>query len=438
MALMFSVSGLRGVVDRDINESIVRFYSAGFVEFTRAKKIVIGRDTRASGSRFRRAVIAGAGSESDIIDLGIVPTPTVLFMVRKLRADCGIVITASHNPEQWNALKFVTRRGRFIDQNEFRRFSRFLTRDRIDAPRPRRRILQYRGAIEEHISDIYLKLHKPRFGFRVGVDAVNGAASRALPLLCEELGCKVIRMNCRYSPKFPRGPEPIRENLDGLASVVRRKRLDLGLACDPDGDRLAVVDESGRPVSEEMTLALAADFVMRLKKGPIVVNQSTTGLMEYIAGKHRQTLYRSKIGEGNVVAMMSKVNAVIGGEGNGGVIYPTMNYCRDALVAAALVLTMLKHTGMSPSELVRTYPSFYMIKKKMKIPLKPLERMMRQIERRIAGRVDRKDGLRIVGQDYWVHVRPSQTEPLIRIIGESPDEAKIKKMVKIVEQIIRQ
>ncbi|OGC41724.1 hypothetical protein A2Y85_04625 [candidate division WOR-3 bacterium RBG_13_43_14] len=362
----------------------------------------------------------------------------MLFMVRKLEADCGIIITASHNPEQWNALKFATGRGQFINQKEFRRFSGFLARFQDDEKKYPKQIVVYDNAIDVHIALIRRKMNKPVLDLKVGVDAVNGAAARALPLLCESLGCEVVRVNCRFSPKFPRGPEPVPENLSKLAEIVQRRHLDIGLACDPDGDRLAVVDELGRPVIEEKTLVLAADFVLRSKKGSIVVNLSTTALMEHIAAKYHQPLYRTAVGEGNVVARMLKENAVIGGEGNGGVIYPAINFGRDALAAAALILMMLKRSGKPLSTLLNNYPAFYMIKKKLKMSAAVFIQKISKLERKIPGRINRQDGLRFINRNYWVHIRPSQTEPLVRIIGESSDQQEIIKVIRTIVKIIKE
>lgn len=436
---MFSVSGLRGIVNRDINEAVVEYYARAFAKFTGAEKTVIGRDTRGSGFRFCKAAVRGVSSYgSNVIDLGIVPTPTVLLMVRKLKADCGIVITASHNPEKWNALKFVTERGQFMNQDEFKRFARLIDSSKNnDMVKRRTQISQYGEAINDHINSIYRKLNKPKLGLKVGVDAVNGAAARALPQLCEKLGCQVVRINCRYHSVFPRGPEPVPDNLRGLSSLIRRRHLDIGLACDPDGDRLATIDEFGQPVSEEMTLVLATDYVLTLRKGTVVTNLSTTALMDYVAARHHQFLYRTRVGEGNVVAKMMKEKSVIGGEGNGGVIYPVMNFGRDALVAAALILTMLKRSGKSLHEHVTGYPSMYMIKKRIKMKDLSFDRKLKMIEKEIPGKINRQDGLRITGSNFWVHVRPSQTEPLVRIIGEASDRRKINNVIRRIGSLIK-
>jgi phosphomannomutase len=358
-------------------------------------------------------------------------------MVRKFKADCGIIITASHNPEKWNALKFVTRRGQFMNQDEFRRFSRLLTRGKRKVLQYPQRVSQYSKAIDDHVQFIYQTLKRPKISLKVGIDAVNGAASRALPLLCRKLGCKVVPINCRYSPRFPRGPEPISKNLKKLSALVRRRRLDLGFACDPDGDRLAFIDESGRPISEEMTIVLAADFVLGINKGPVVVNLSTTSLIEYVAALHNQSIYRTKVGEGNVVARMLKEKAIIGGEGNGGVIYPAVNYGRDALAAAGLILAVLQSSGRPLSEHLARYPSICMVKKKIKVSGLNFKNKIERITREIPGRINRQDGLRISNTDYWIHMRPSQTEPVVRIIGESSDRQKIKDAVRKVVQIIK-
>ena len=437
MALKFSISGLRGVVDKDLNPDVIFKYAKAFGEFVRAGHVVIGRDTRASGREYRRAVIDGCRSAGcRVTDLGIAPTPTVLFIVRKIKAKGGIVITASHNPVQWNALKFVSSNGLFLNESEFRQFNKY-----IDAGGPakhaRKKVALLKSGLQEHIHKIVSKVKPLRIPFRVAVDAVNGAGSIGLPKVLEEMGCKVFRLNCKFSPIFARGPEPVSENIGALCRFVRQGKLDIGFACDPDCDRLAIVDEQGRPIGEENTLVLATDYILGRKKGSVVTNLSTTALMDFVVRKHKARLYRTKVGEANVVSKMKSASAVIGGEGNGGVIFPDINFTRDAMVGAALIIKLLALRRTAISEIMAGYPSYYLVKEKVPVSKERFEQKREKIVEKFCGRLNLADGLKIIGDKYWLHIRPSQTEHVVRIIGESADKAQIENYISRVKSILR-
>lgn len=436
MPLMFSVSGLRGIVGTDLFPDVVQHYAAAFSDFVAGGRIVIGRDARKSGLLFRDAVIRGLNSAGcEVIDCGIVPTPTVLFMVRKSRAHGGIAITASHNPQQWNALKFVARGGLFLDRKQQRAFAARLRKAKTQPGRIVRQHVRYAKAVDDHIDRI-VKTLRLKVRYKVGVDAVNGAGSIALPRLLEKMGCTVIRLNCRFSSTFPREPEPTPEHIKDLCRLVRKKKLDIGFACDPDCDRLSIVDERGNAIGEERSLVLATDYILKNKKGNVVTNLSTTALMEHITHKYECKLYRTEVGEANVVSQMKKVDAVIGGEGNGGVIYPKMNFTRDALVGAALTLGIMQRRSAKLSAIVTTYPQWYMIKKKVKVPRERFERRKNRIIRSLPGRVNLQDGVRVSSRDWWVHIRPSQTEPLIRIIGEAKSKKQLVALIRKVRKLL--
>jgi phosphomannomutase len=437
MALKFSISGLRGVVDRDLNPDVVFKYSRFFGEFVRKGQVIIGRDTRESGNEYRKAVIDGLQSAGcPITDLGIVPTPTVLFMVRRMRAKGGIVITASHNPMQWNALKFVSSLGLFLNERQFTRFARLIEGEAKTTRHKKQKVKVLKSGLGEHIVRIVTKLKPLKNQFRVAVDAVNGAGSVGLPRVLEEMGCKVFRLNCRFSPVFPRRPEPTRENIGALCRFVKRCRLDIGFACDPDCDRLAVVDEKGRVIGEENSLVLAADYVLHRKKGSVVTNLSTTALMDFVARKHKVRLYRTKVGEANVVSKMRSASAVIGGEGNGGIIYPRVNFTRDAMVGAALIMKLLEESGFSVSEIMAGYPRYFLIKKKLILGKEKFEEKKQSIVDAFRGKLDYTDGLKIIGDEYWIHIRPSQTEHIVRIIGESRERTQIENYMARVKNIL--
>lgn len=437
---MFSISGLRGIVGEDLTPEIIFNYAAVFGKYLNPGKIIIGRDARKSGKIFRRAVIQGLNSVGcTVIDLGIVPTPTVLFMVRRLKTKGGIAITASHNPVQWNALKFISQKGQFLDQREFKTFSKYVLRKMTIKQREKKtdKIRLFPNGVDNHIKKIISTLKPGVKRFKVGVDGVNGAGSIGLPRVLEEMGCKVYRMNCKFRPDFPRKPEPTPENIRGLCQFVKEKKLDMGFACDPDCDRLSIVDENGRAIGEENTLVLATDFILNKIKGNVVTNLSTSALMDYIAKKYDCKLFRTKVGEANVVSKMKKTSAIIGGEGNGGVIYPEINFTRDALVGAALIVKLLDERNKKISEILATYPGYYMIKKKIKISKERFEKRKENIIKAFKGRLNFLDGLRITTKDYWLHIRPSKTEPLIRIIGEARNKKQIEEYINKIRDILK-
>jgi len=439
MPLMFSISGLRGIVNKDLTADIVFQYASLFGQFLGRDKIVIGRDTRESGKSFRKVVIHALNSSGcTVIDLGIAPTPTVLLMVRELRAAGGIVITASHNPIQWNALKFVSRRGQFLHQWEFNAFSKYIAEKKLSRKMSKRlnkvRLLPI--GVETHIKKIIRSLKPVGKRFKVGVDAVNAAGSVALPKILEKMGCNVYRFNCKFGTRFPRKPEPTPENIKQFCRFAQAKRLDLGFACDPDCDRLSIVDENGRAIGEENTLALAADYVLSKKRGNVVTNLSTSAVIDDIVKMHGCFLYRTKVGEANVVSKMEQVNALIGGEGNGGVIYPAINFTRDALVAAALIIKLLAERNKMVSEILAKYPKYYMLKKKMRITKERFEKQKKRIIKAFKGRTDLRDGLRLTTSDYWLHIRPSRTEPFLRIIGEARSKQQIEEHIAVIKRIL--
>ncbi len=440
MSLMFSISGLRGIVGKDLTADIIYTYAEAFGRYVKEGRIVVGRDARKSGKVFLQAVIHGLHTAGcRVTDLGIVPTPTVLFMVRKLKAKGGIIITASHNPIEWNALKFVSANAIFLNQREFTAFSRIVlgAGTSIKQKRQSKSTAILENGVKMHIAKIMSLVKPPGLRFRVGVDAVNGAGSIALPLLLEKMGCTVYRLNCRFKGAFPRNPEPTSENIKGLCHLVKERNLDMGFACDPDCDRLSLVDENGRAIGEENTLVLATDFILSKKRGNVVTNLSTTAVMDYIASRHKCRLYRTKVGEAHVVSKMRKIDAVIGGEGNGGVIYPGVNFTRDALVGAALIAKLLAESDLRLSEIVASYPHYHMIKKKIRIRREEFEARKKRILMKFKGRLNLSDGVRITTKDYWLHIRPSQTEPLVRIIGESHDRRQIQQYVSDIEAILK-
>jgi len=437
MPLIHSISGLRGIAFKDLNYSTIGFYAKVFAIYLNAKKLVVGCDTRKSHSSLLAGVIDGINFiNCNVVNLGIAPTPTVAFMVRKLRADGGLMVTASHNPHEWNGLKFISARGEFINETEFREFSERLGYFRlysykiIEYLQGFGECQDYEKPLNEQLQKIINYFRLSNLGLKIGVDAVGGTGSEALPKLLEMAGCKVFKINCKFKSRFPRPPEPTPENIGDLCQLVKKKKLDLGFALDPDGDRLSIVDTNGNAIGEEKTLALATDYILSRKKGPVVTNLSTTILMDYITRKYKCRLYRTKVGEVNVVAKMKEVSAVIGGEGNGGVIYPMINYTRDAMTGAGIILKLLSKSKKSISEIVGNYPEYYMIKEKVNLSSREFEKRKDLVQKKFKGKVDLIDGIRIATSRYWLHLRPSNTEPLVRIIAEGRDKKQITRIIK--------
>ncbi len=443
--LLFSVSGLRGIVGPDLTPEVITVYAAAFGAYLQGGKVVVGRDTRRSGEMVKHAVLAGLLSAGcEILDVGVVPTPTVNLIVREQAASGGVVITASHNPIEWNALKFINRAGLFLDSEEFEDFDAAVKQGghrRV----PWNEIKQVSGvdnAIDCHIERIIQSglVGRRLAKLSIGVDAVNGAGSVALPKLLDAMGMKVSAIHCTPDGDFPRPPEPIQENLAALQQLVVREKLDLGFAVDPDCDRLAIVDDQGTAIGEEKTLVLAARHILSMNKGPVVTNLSTTRLIDDLAREYGVPVHRTKVGEANVVSKMREVGAVIGGEGNGGVILPDINFTRDALVGAALVMSLLHQEKKKLSLICRAMPAYCMVKKKVFVPNWPEKRegIMKCVAEHAALRdatMDLTDGFKFTGPDIWIHIRASQTEPVVRIVSEGVEEVKVKKLVKEVEAI---
>jgi len=446
--LMKSTSGIRGIVGEALDPQIVMSYAAAFGRLVGKGAVVIGRDSRPSGefiSNIVASVLAMTGR--NVIDLGIVPTPTVEMAVVNHRAAGGMAITASHNPSEWNALKFFDDKGEFITKRQYTRLETMVS---INKPKymPYNKLgkTEYDDkAVERHIRSV-LKIKAigaaaiKRGRFTVVVDAINGAGSFALPELLKRLGVRVVCINCKNDGDFFRPPEPTPGHLYELGRAVRKHKADLGMACDPDADRLALVDENGRAVGEELTLALAVAHYLRRKKGPVVINLSTSRVTSDVARMSGCQVYLSPVGESNVITEMRKRRAIIGGEGNGGVILPECHYGRDALVAAGLVMARLADAGKSLSALVGTLPPYHTIKRKAPLP-GGFERKLVGVEKQIRsafGRVviDRRDGLRFDLSEGWIQVRKSNTEPIYRLIVEAQSERRAREMTDFVEKVL--
>ncbi|MCK4965772.1 phosphoglucosamine mutase [bacterium] len=444
--LIVSVSGIRGIAGESLTPEIAVKYAASFGMLSNRGTIVVGRDTRTSGEMFKNAVFAGLASVgSKVIDIGICPTPTVQVMTEKLKASGGIVITASHNPGEWNGLKMFTGEGIYLIEKELNTLSNIYNENDIRYAlwKSIGKYETYDSAIEDHIEKIldlpYIRLGEiAKKRYKVVVDCVNGAGGKALPYLLRKLGCTVFPMYCETDGVFPHVPEPLPENITELCEKVRFYNADIGFAVDPDSDRLAVVDETGTPLGEEYTVALAAKFILSKKKGDVVVNETTTRAVEDVAAKYNAGVVRSKVGEINVVQKMKEINSPIGGEGNGGVILPDVHYGRDALVGVTLIMQMLSENDKSIGKIKKDLPEYFIMKKKIQISDTVYGNLIKKITSENSEKyLSFTDGLKLSKNGWWIHIRKSRTEPVVRIIGESKSQKKLKEIFDDIEKTIK-
>jgi phosphomannomutase len=449
--LMISVSGMRGIVGKDLTPELVARQAAALGQWAREAgkpSVVLGRDARTSGPMFSRAAAAGLMSVgAEVIDLGMVPTPTVQLAVEHHHAGAGIILTASHNPIEWNALKFVGPDGIFLDGADGTRVRAIAEQGPV---RPGwEGVGGYRedaGAIERHLAQV-LALPEVDVAairscrFAVALDCVRGAGGTTIPALLERLGCTVHAINLETDGRFPRPPEPLPENLGDLGALVRRTGAAIGLAVDPDVDRLALVDEKGDPIGEDYTLALAVRAVLgssalgaRAEAPVVVANLSTSLVVEDAARLHGARFVRAAVGEANVARAIRDERAVIGGEGNGGVILPSLHIGRDAPVGVALILQLMTATGLSVSGLVAGQARYRIVKAKAPRG-KDLAPVYQVLQSRLDGAsADTRDGLRLAWSDRWVHVRPSGTEPIVRFIAEAPTQADAEALIAVCRE----
>ena len=454
--LVVSVSGFRGRVGDPLTPELVCLLATAFGAFVKRSRdpsndlpvdILLGRDTRTSGPVLSRAVSAGLVSVGcNVVDLGIVSTPTLMLAVENSDALGGIAVTASHNPAEWNALKLAAPEGTFLDAETMSKFLEFaLSEDPPRTPSDElggvttddRASARHLEAVLE-LPQLNLPALRAR-AFKVALDCVRGAGATIMPQLLEALGCEVVGLNMEMDGLFPRDPEPTAENLTELADFVRREGADIGLAVDPDVDRLSLVNENGAPIGEDLTLALASAVVLRRTPGIVVTNLSTSAIVEDVARAHASELVRSPVGEINVARRMQLEGAVVGGEGNGGVILPNLHHTRDAPVAAALVLQHLVDEETSLSAAVDKWPVYTIVKKRISFPREALSEGYAELERQLeSDGVDSADGARFCweARRAWLHVRPSGTEPVVRLIAEAPERSEAEELIERSEEIL--
>ncbi|HEY8204185.1 MAG TPA: phosphoglucosamine mutase [Pyrinomonadaceae bacterium] len=434
--LKISISGVRGVVGESLTPILLTRFAQAFGTYVGARTIVIGRDPRTSGEMVKQAVVAGLlSSGCSIVDIGMCPVPTIQLVVRHRRAHGGIAITASHNPAEWNALKFIGRDGFFLNSGQARELLDIYHQGEYTrvGGAEMREVIELPGATDLHIQTIVDELGPiptAKTKLRVVLDACNGAGSIAGPKLLEALGAEVSTINVTPNGSFPRPAEPLAENLGDLCAAVKEHHADVGFAQDMDADRLAIVSEEGVAIGEEYTLLLSALSVLGQTPGSVVANLSTTSALKEVVNKFGGQLFLSKIGEVNVTEEMQKQNAVIGGEGNGGVIYPRLNFARDSLVGMALILHLLAETGQTITELVNSLPRFAMIKEKIACPSDKISAILRLLRQEYATYpMDLRDGVKVHLPNGWFLVRGSNTEPIIRVIAEAEREADARKII---------
>lgn len=445
MTLIKSISGIRGTIGGMPGEGlspldIVRFASAYGTWIRRTTgatqpKVVIGRDARSSGPMLN-ALVSGslAGTGIDVIDLGWAATPTVELAVTGEKADGGIILTASHNPEEWNALKLLNARGEFVSSEDGEAILEIADQEQylFEGVQGLGSVSMLEGYGQRHIDRIkQLDLVDipaiTSAGFRVAIDCVNSVGGLVLPDLLRSLGVReIIELYCEPTGRFPHNPEPLPDNLNDLSEAVLKNNADVGFAVDPDVDRLAIVNEDGSMFGEEYTLVAVADYVLQHRKGSAVSNLSSTRALKDVTLGHGCNYYAAAVGEVNVVELMKRHRAVIGGEGNGGVIYPALHHGRDALAGIALFLSHLARKRVPCSDLRKSYPDYTIVKRRMDLPAGiDLMPVFDQLERQYPeSQCDRTDGLKLDFDDGWIHLRKSNTEPIIRIYAESVNAEK--------------
>jgi len=460
-ALMIGVSGMRGTVGGTLTPDVVTRMAAAFAVWLKQTRrprdgkplrVVFGRDSRPSGAWVRdAAATALVASGVELIDLDVVTTPGVAMMVKHLSADAGMIATASHNPIEWNGLKTLTADAVALPPADAARLKELYDAAARDYVRVQHLVLPQRNAAThalhvKRVLDYVDVLGISTKRFKVVLDSVNGAGCVATATLLNKLGCQVVHLNDTPNGQFPHEPEPTEQNLTQLADEVRRQKAAVGFAQDPDADRLAIVDETGRYIGEEYSLALCAKHVLSKRPGPVVSNLSTSRMIDDIAAAagNGARVVRTPVGEANVIQAMLREGSTIGGEGNGGVIDPRIVPGRDSLVGIAYVLQLMAGGNKRLSEIVAEVPRYEIVKTKFECRREDANRAVDALKREFAAeQVDTQDGIRIdwATSRTWVHARPSNTEPIMRIIAEAPDraaaDAKIADVQKVVDRVLK-
>ena len=436
--LIRSASGLRGIAEAHFTPELIDKYISAFISTQNIKSCVIGRDGRPSGKQIAQWVIDSLHKKGINVDnCGLATTPTMQIMTENENYDGGIVITASHNPSEYNGLKFLQTDGTFLSPDQCEELFKAVDQNvSINPPDSLGVVSDYSTANEEHIEKVLAakcidadNIRKKKF--KVVIDAVNGAGSFILPMLCEQLGCEVVTMNCNGDGNFTREAEPLAENLNELEQKVLSDRADIGFATDPDGDRLSIVSNKGKAIGEEYTLVLAVKNFINSQESMVVTNLSTSMMLDNITDK----TIRTKIGEAHVVKKMNELNIAIGGEGNGGVILKEVHLGRDSLVAISMILNLLSLSGKSISDEITNIPKYLMIKDKIhidsKIDFDSLETIFDCNE------INKLDGIKFSWPNKWIHIRQSNTEPIIRIFAEASTQDEVDELINTLKNYLK-
>lgn len=457
MSLVKSISGIRGTIGGPVGEGlnpvdIVRFTAAYATQrrqqMPQNKTIVVGRDARISGEMVD-LLVSGTllGMGYDVINIGLASTPTTELAVTGNQAAGGIILTASHNPKQWNALKLLNEKGEFLNDVEGKEVIRIAEQEAFSfAPVDELGHLTHKDWLGEHVQNVLdLKLVDTtairNANFTVAIDCVNSVGGLAIPAILRAVGVKnIIELNCTPNGHFPHNPEPLPQHLTQIADLLKEGKADVGFVVDPDVDRLAIICENGEMFGEEYTLVSVADYVLSHTVGNTVSNMSSTRALSDVTLKHGGEYSASAVGEVNVVAEMKRTGAVIGGEGNGGVIYPACHYGRDALVGIALFLSHLAHKGEKVSELRKEYPSYFISKNRIDLtPEMDVDGLLKAVKEKYKNeRINDRDGVKIDFAEGWVHLRKSNTEPIIRVYSEAANEEKAQALAQKIIADVKQ
>ena len=436
--LIRSASGLRGIAKDHFTPELIDKYISAFITTQNIKSCVIGRDGRPSGKQISQCVIDSFHKNGiNVENCGLATTPTMQVMTEKEHYDGGIVITASHNPSEYNGLKFLQSDGTFLSPEQCEELFKAVDQNvSIVQPDSLGVVSDYSTANEEHIEKVLAAMcidtdNIRKNKFKVVIDCVNGAGSFILPMLCEKLGCEVITINCNGNGDFTRTPEPLAENLNELEKKVIKVGADVGFATDPDGDRLSIISNKGNAIGEEYTLVLAVKNYLNYQKSIVATNLSTSMMLESIANE----TIRTKIGEAHVVQKMNELNIPIGGEGNGGVILKEVHLGRDSLVAISMILSLLSSSGKSISDEISNIPQYLMIKDKIliddKIDFDSLETIFDCNE------INKIDGIKFIWPNKWIHIRKSNTEPIIRIFAEAKNQDEVNELINTLKNYLK-
>jgi phosphomannomutase len=444
MTLKIGISGIRGIVGETLTDQVVADFASAFATYINKGVVVVGRDTRVSGPSIEKIVISSLRERGiNVLYAGIVPTPTVQVLVKQFKAAGGIVITASHNPGEWNGFKFISNEGVFLSEEKNEKLFGIYYSKKFKPSKRKGSLKNISDPDKYHINKVLKNVdHKKiaKMNLKVVIDSCNGAGSMITPKLLRKLGCRVISIFTDPDKGFPRGTEPTVENITALCKAVKEHKADIGFAQDPDADRLSVVNEKGIAIGEEYTMVLASIPVLsKAKKGSkVVTNLSTSRMIDDIAAKYGAKVLRSKVGEINVVEELRRSKAVFAGEGNGGVIFPPIVRSRDSLAGIALILLLMAQKKRKISDILNEIPKYDMVKTKFDCSSRSeAEDMLNKTREKFKKeKMDFSDGVKVLYTDSWVHVRASNTEPVIRIIAESPTRKKTLNLIEGIKNLV--